>query len=248
MLSNDPETIAGAWVAESSQRFAKGRSAFVRDIVKKGRNAIFNRSSVVGAQITASDSYKLAEAVTKLEMLILNTDGLATGINRNSNMFQKLPHEVRELPDEVLVQYSNDILRMMKGVEDVASKEIPEFDMLMQDLLAREGQGFVPRRMTQSMRKRFGFSSKNYEDDFDISGRVTSQSSKRRGWGPGQPVTLQGQAVADARSAGRITTYNGELVINKAKGSDKPFIVKAPRDTGVSVRQQINDLSMDVFG
>ena len=248
MLSNDPETIAGAWVAESSQRFAKGRSAFVRDIVKKGRNAIFNRSSVVGAQITASDSYKLAEAVTKLEMLILNTDGLATGINRNSNMFQKLPHEVRELPDEVLVQYSNDILRMMKGVEDVASNEIPEFDMLMQDLLAREGQGFVPRRMTQSMRKRFGFSSKIYEDDFDISGRVTSQSSKRRGWGPGQPVRLQGQAVADARGAGRLTTYKGELVLNQAKGSNKPFIVKAPRDAGVSVRQQINDVSMDVFG
>ena len=248
MLSNDPETIAGAWVAESSQRFAKGRSAFVRDIVKKGRNAIFNRSAVVGAQITASDSYKLAEAVTKLEMLILNTDGLATGINRNSNMFQKLPHEVRELPDEVLVQYSNDILRMMKGVEDVASNEIPEFDMLMQDLLAREGQGFVPRRMTQSMRKRFGFSSKIYEDDFDISGRVTSQSSKRRGWGPGQPVRLQGQAVADARGAGRLTTYKGELVLNQAKGSNKPFIVKAPRDAGVSVRQQINDVSMDVFG
>ena len=248
MLSNDPETIAGAWAAESAQRFSKGRSNFIRDIVKKGRNAIFNRSSVVGAQITATDAYKLAEAVARLEMLILNADGVATGINRNSDWFKNLPHEVRGLPDEVLVQYANDVLRMMKGVEDVASKEIPEFDMLMQELLAREGQGFIPRRMTQSMRKRFGFSSKIYEDDFDISGRVTSQSSKRRGWGPGQPVTLQGQAVADARSAGRLTTYRGELVLNQAKGSNKPFIVQAPRDAGVSVRQQINDLSMDVFG
>lgn len=248
MLSNDPETIAGAWAAESAQRFSKGRSNFVRDIVKKGRNAIFNRSSVVGAQITATDAYKLAEAVARLEMLILNADGVATGINRNSDWFKNLPHEVRGLPDEVLVQYANDVLRMMEGVRDVASKEIPEFEMLMQELLAREGQGFIPRRMTQSMRKRFGFSSKIYEDDFDISGRITSQSSKRRGWGPGQPVTLQGQAVADARSAGRLTTYRGELVLNQAKGSDKPFIVQAPRDAGVSVRQQINDLSMDVFG
>ena len=256
MLSNDPETIAGAWAAESAQRFAKGRSNFVRDVVKKGRNAIFNRSAVVGAQITATDAYKLAEAVARLEMLILNVNDAGKiieplsviGINRNSDWFKNLPHEVRGLPDEVLVQYANDILRMMKGVEDVASKEIPEFDMLMQDLLAREGQGFVPRRMTQSMRKRFGFSSKIYEDDFDISGRVTSQSSKRRGWGPGQPVTLQGQAVADARSAGRLTTYRGELVLNQAKGSNKPFIVETPRDAGVSVRQQINDLSMDVFG
>jgi hypothetical protein len=256
MLSNDPETIAGAWAAESTQRFAKGQSAFVRDIVKKGRNAIFKRSSVVGAQITASDAYKLAEAVTKLEMLILNVNDAgkiveplsATGINRNTDWFKNLPHEVRELPDEVLVQYANDVLRMMKGVEDVASDEIPEFKALMEELLAREGQGFIPRRMTQPMRKRFGFSSKIYEDDFDISGMLRSQSSKRRGWGPGQPVTLQGQAVADARSAGRITTHNGELVINQAKGSNKPFIVEAPRDAGVSVRQQINDLSMDVFG
>jgi len=248
MFSNNPKTIAGAWTAESSQRYAKGRSNFARDIVKKGRNAIFNRAAVVGAQITSSDAYKLAEAVTKLEMLILNADNVATGINRNSQWFKNLPHEVRELPDEVLLQYSNDVLSMMKGVRDVAEKEIPGFKQLMYDLLAREGQGFIPRRMTQSMRKRFGMSSKIYEDDFDISGRVTSQSSKRRGWGPGQPVTLQGQAVADARSAGRITTHNGELVINTAKGSDKPFIVKAPRDARVSVRQQINDLSMDVFG
>jgi len=248
MFSNNPDTIASAWTAESTQRFAKGRSNLAREIVKKGRNAISDRAAVVGAQITSSDAYKLAEAVTKLEMLILNADNVATGINRNSQWFKNLPHEVRELPDEVLLQYSNDVLRMMEGVRDVASKEIPDFDMLMQDLLAREGQGFVPRRMTQSMRKRFGMSSKIYEDDFDISGMLRSQSSKRRGWGPGQSVTLQGQAVADARSAGRITTHNGELVINTAKGSDKPFIVKAPRDASVSVRQQINDLSMDVFG
>ena len=248
MLSNNPETIAGAWAAESSHRYAKGRSNLAREIVKKGRNAIFNRSAVVGAQITSSDAYKLAEAIARLEMLILNADNVATGINRNNQWFKNLPHEVRELPDEVLVQYANDVLSMMKGVRDVAEKDLPAFKQLMQDLLAREGQGFIPRRMTQSMRKRFGMSSKIYEDDFDISGMLRSQSSKRRGWGPGQPVTLQGQAVADARSAGRITTHNGELVINQAKGSNKPFIVEAPREAGVSVRQQINDLSMDVFG
>jgi hypothetical protein len=245
LYSGDPELISAAWLAEDAIRYALGKKAFVQggEVMKSGRSNLAVRARL--AKVRPQELYDLIEAVARKEILLME-DGVVVGINRNSDWFKTLPSNVQALEDDVLVGFATDFLRMMDGAEKTFLDEIPNFQSLLNDFDATGERGFVPRRMTESQRKRWGFQEKF--NDFEVVDMITTQSMNKRAWTPGNPIRLEGQALVDARKAGRaVQDKRGNWVISAARGSDKPFIIKSPRDINKSVRRQINDLSMQVF-
>lgn len=269
LRSGDPDQIATAWKMDSAMRSARGKKQLLAAMARRGTTAQARKqrthvtrrggdfAKVAGARLDAPQIYALNEAAVTGDLFILDELGSVVGINRAGVWFKNLPPAVQQLDDATLIDVAQDAARMF---DDLTAQTIKAHGTKMPDgtyewdrgleLMADEG-GWIPRRLTESMRELLGYGDTEWDEAVDIAGYLTAQSLRSRVFKVGEWIPLKDDALRRAEKSGHVYVDklqgDAKFLATDSTGST-PFTLRRPATVGKSVRSQLDDIANVAFG
>ena len=260
LASGDPDQIARAWGTQQSLRYARGQVSFFREVMRRGEsrlNVLARKGGLAASEEGERMLGRWLRAAVQGDVLQVDELRRVTGINRNNDWFGRLPQEVQDLPDRELMAYAqeirntmedgSDILRHAFGEPGAGGQRIWSEEQLFE---SEEGVGYFPRRVTDEMKPLFNIRVRDDEgkllrDAFE-GGYRTAQSMRERSWKPASGVKLTKEGAAAANPKYVHTDASGQSWLST--GNKKKFVIKPASKAGLSVEDQIDDVTMLAFG
>jgi hypothetical protein len=271
--TGDPQKISNGWRAQEMTRHGRGAENLLKKTAARGVETVGGVARRLGLKIRPGKGG--GRLLSALEgRAILNADGT---LNKASPGYRSLPQELRDLPDEDLVNLKlqmndartqttslvNDVMILdEKTGLKVDAKGRPRRWKERDILEAAEGPEYSHHPETAEKRARFGRPDEGRRRR--TTGTPRAGALYERPWRAGQGVAVEPD-VADqvVEAGGRVHSQLakndlGELVLD-AQGrptqahyltheNGTKIILEDPRVSGIPVDEQVNTVTQRIFG